>query len=85
MTAEESCCDMVLEDDCCTTSQIEQDGTFYDFVVNQSYKITTPATLITYIQLPSQIFSVETKSLYSDSKPPPTLINNQAVFQVFKC
>lgn len=85
ISSNETCCETTLDNDCCTTSEIKQDGTFYDFVVNQTYKVTAPVTLISNIHFYNTIELLESRISYHITKPPPLPINNQAVFQVFLC
>ncbi len=82
---EASCCAEKTTADCCTTQEIVQQASVYDFLVNASYKINPPTTsVLQYFTVDLNQFWAPKRSIHY-YKPPPSAIKRQSVFQVFLC
>jgi hypothetical protein len=80
-----ACCSEKMVDDCCTTQEIVQQASVYDFLVNTSYKISPPtASVLHYFIVDLNQFWAPKRSIHH-YKPPPSAIKRQSVFQVFLC
>ena len=81
----QDCCQELNEESCCTTSEINQAGTSYDFLVNQFLKISAPVALVSNARIPKITVSSVKNSRNHVFKPPPLFLRSQSVYQVFLC
>lgn len=81
-----SCCAEKTTADCCTTQEIVQQASVYDFLVNTGFKLNQPAVVaLHYFTVASYNIARTSKNFWFFYKPPPPLSKLQSEFQVFLC